>query len=80
MRIVYYTKPCFLDCAVPLAEALSKVVKVHLVVCVQPNTSRATIVGMDTEGFKGRVYRAEEFFQDNLSASIYDSLYNLEGF
>ena len=80
LRIIYYTGIGFLDNVIPLIEALSKLVKVHLVMNMQSNHCRGTIVDMDPGGFKGGIYNGKEFFGSNLPTQIYNSLENLEGF
>ncbi len=80
MRIIYYTASCFLDFAIPMLEALSKIAKVHLIVNMQPATSQGTIVDLDSKRLKGNVYKGKDYFGESLPDQIYDSLENLEGF
>ena len=64
MKVIYYTRPCFLDLALSYAGELAKKVELHFVIEVAPESWESSIFDLDRQALRSGVFDGREFFKN----------------
>ncbi|WP_319548769.1 glycosyltransferase family 4 protein [Desulfogranum marinum] len=65
MRVVYYTRPCYLDLALEYAAELAKQVELHLVVEIAPESRKSSIFDIGDKKLQTGLIDGVTFFKVN---------------
>lgn len=65
MRVIYYTRPCYLDLALEYAAALAKQVELHFVVEIAPENRQSSIFDTGDQKLQTGVNDGTAFFKHN---------------
>lgn len=70
MRIVYYSRPCFLDHFLPQIKVLSRFVELHAVLELSPEGWRSSFFDLSQTNINNTIVDAKKFFSQFFSESI----------
>lgn len=72
MRVVYYTRPHFLDAALPLAAELARRVELHLLLEVSPEAWRSSLFDLERRAIGSGLVPAEQVLGDAFPPAVRD--------
>ncbi|MFQ6104434.1 MAG: glycosyltransferase family 4 protein [Candidatus Glassbacteria bacterium] len=70
MRVVYYSRPSFLDHVLPQVRALSQLVELHLVLELSPEMWKSSLFDLAPRSLPTGVIRADSVFQSCFPAGV----------
>lgn len=76
MKVIYYTKPCFLDLALSHARELGRLIELHLIIDVAPESWQSSLFDIPMQYLKPGVMDCYGLFRKNFPSTIQKYLAN----